>query len=46
MALYRLDFNDGVNIAIMERMGITEAYSNDEKHLGRVDFIRLVFERK
>lgn len=44
MALYRLDFNDGVNIAIMERLGITEAYSNDEKHLGRVDFIRVMFE--
>ena len=43
MASYRLDFNDAVNVAIMERLGITEVYSNDERHLGRVDSIRLVF---
>jgi predicted nucleic acid-binding protein len=41
---YRIDFNDGVNIAVMERNGVKEVYSNDERHLGRVDSLRLVFE--
>jgi len=44
LANYRVDFNDGVNLAVMERNGVTEAYSNDEEHLGGVDFLRLVFE--
>jgi len=44
MAVYRIDFNDGVNASVMERLGITEAYSNDEKHLGKVDFLQLIFE--
>lgn len=44
MVIYYIDFNDGVNAAIMGRLGITEAYSNDEKHLGKVDFLRLIFE--
>lgn len=44
MTTHRLDFNDAVNIAIMERLGINEAYTNDEKHLGRLGFIRTVFE--
>lgn len=44
MATGRMDFNDGVNLAIMMREGISEAYSNDSKHLGAVGFLRLIFE--
>ena len=44
MATHRLDFNDAVNVAIMERLGINDAYTNDEKHLGRLGFIRAIFE--
>jgi len=44
MAVYHVDFNDGVNAAIMGRLGITEVYSNDRKHLGEVDFLELIFE--
>jgi len=44
MAIYHMDFNDGVNVSIMERLNVKEVYSNDEKHLGMVDFIQLVFE--
>jgi predicted nucleic acid-binding protein len=44
MATHRLDFNDAINVAIMERLGINEAYTNDEKHLGRLGFIRAIFE--
>ena len=43
-AIYDMDFNDGVNVSIMERLNVKEVYSNDEKHLGKVDFIQLVFE--
>ena len=45
LALYHIDFNDGVNVAIMEKNGIHEVYSNDEKHLGRLDFLNLIFEK-
>jgi len=38
-----LDFNDGVNLALMMRLGVTEAYSNDQKHFGKVDFLKLIF---
>jgi len=41
---YQIDFNDGVNIAIMEREGIHEVYSNDKKHLGKIDHIKVVFK--
>ncbi|MGB9854743.1 MAG: hypothetical protein ACPLRY_08090 [Candidatus Bathyarchaeales archaeon] len=44
MLTYHLDFNDDVNLAIMERNSVREVYSNDKKHLGKVDFIKLVFE--
>ena len=44
MLIYQIDFNDGVNIAIMERNGVREVYSNDKKHLGKVDFINIVFK--
>ena len=44
MVVSRLDFNDGVNVALMMKLGISEVYSNDHKHLGRLDFLRLIFE--
>ncbi len=44
MATHHLDFNDAVNVAIMERLGATEVYTNDERHLGRLGFIRTIFE--
>ncbi|MEM3377961.1 MAG: type II toxin-antitoxin system VapC family toxin [Candidatus Bathyarchaeia archaeon] len=44
MLTCHLDFNDAVNVAIMERRGIREVYSNDKQHLGNVDFIKLIFE--
>ena len=42
MVVHNVDFNDGVNVAIMMRMGVSEAYSNDYKHLGRLDFLKLI----
>jgi len=44
MALFGLDFNDGVNLSVIAKLGINEVYSNDQKHLGKVDFLRLIFE--
>lgn len=44
MALFGLDFNDGVNLSVMTKLGISEVYSNDQRHLGKVDFLRLIFE--
>ena len=41
---YQIDFNDGANIAIMEREGIYEVYSNDKRHLGKIDHIKLIFK--
>ena len=43
MTTYKVDFNDGVNIALMNRVGISEVYSNDQKHLGKLDFLKLIF---
>jgi len=43
MRLYGIDFNDGVNAAVMAKMGVFEAYSNDSRHLGKVDFLKLLF---
>jgi predicted nucleic acid-binding protein len=39
-----VDFNDGVNLALMMRLGASEVYSNDQKHLGKLDFLRLIFD--
>jgi predicted nucleic acid-binding protein len=39
-----VDFNDGVNLAMMMRTGICEVYSNDQKHLGKIDYLTLVFK--
>jgi len=44
MAAYHVDFNDGLNVAIMERVGISEVYSNDKRHLGGIDSLQIVFE--
>ena len=44
MSLEQVDFNDGVNLALMMRLGILEIYSNDQKHLGKLDFLKLIFE--
>ncbi len=43
MAEHNVDFNDGVNIALMIRLGICEVYSNDQKHLGKLDFLKTIF---
>jgi len=44
MALHRLDFNDAVNVAIMGREGINEVYTNDQRHLGQIETLNVVFE--
>lgn len=43
MTTENLDFNDGVNLALMMRLSVTEVYSNDQKHFGKVDALKLVF---
>ena len=43
MSTEQVDFNDGVNLALMMRLGILEVYSNDQKHLGKLD-LKLIFE--
>ena len=43
MKTENLDFNDGVNLALMMRLGVSEIYSNDQKHFGNVDSLKLVF---
>jgi predicted nucleic acid-binding protein len=43
MAVEKLDFNDGVNLAIMMRLGINEVYSHDQRHLQKVDGLRVIF---
>jgi len=44
MATENIDFNDGVNLALMMRLGICEVYSNDQKHLGKLDYLKLIFK--
>ncbi|MGD0451445.1 MAG: type II toxin-antitoxin system VapC family toxin [Candidatus Bathyarchaeia archaeon] len=44
MATENIDFNDGVNLALMMRLGIYEVYSNDQKHLGKLDYLKLIFK--
>lgn len=44
MAQYGLDFNDAVNLAIIERSRVTKVYTNDRKHLGKIEHIETVFE--
>jgi predicted nucleic acid-binding protein len=43
MAAENIDFNDGVNLALMMRFGVSEVYSNDQKHLGKLEVLKLVF---
>ncbi|MBD3173161.1 PIN domain-containing protein [Candidatus Bathyarchaeota archaeon] len=44
MTQYGLDYNDAVNLAIAERLNIEKIYTNDKRHLGRVEHIEAVFE--
>jgi len=44
MVTFNVDFNDGVNIALMMRSGISEVYTNDKSHLGRLDFLKIIFD--
>jgi predicted nucleic acid-binding protein len=45
METYGIDFNDGVNVSMMTKADISEVYSNDDKkHLGKIDFLKLIFE--
>jgi predicted nucleic acid-binding protein len=44
MEFYGVDFNDGLNVAVLTRIGVSEVYSNDVKHLGKIDFLKLIFE--
>lgn len=44
MATENIDFNDGVNLALMIRLGVSEVYSNDQKHLGKLDYLKLIFQ--
>ena len=44
MSVEQVDFNDGVNLALMMRLGILEVYSNAQKHMGKLDFLKLIFE--
>jgi predicted nucleic acid-binding protein len=44
MEFYGVDFNDGLNVAVMTRIGVSEVYSNDVKHLGKMEFLKLIFE--
>ena len=43
MAAENIDFNDGANLALMMRLGVSEVYSNDQKHLGKLESLKLVF---
>lgn len=44
MATENIDFNDGVNLALMMRLGVSEVYSNDQKHMGKLEYLNLIFE--
>jgi len=44
MITYGIDFNDGVNVSVMSKVGINHVYSNDKKHLGKIKFLTLMFE--
>ena len=39
-----LEYNDAVNLAVMERCGCDRVYTNDRRHLGRVERLVTVFE--
>ncbi len=44
MGTEKIDFNDGVNLALMMRLGVSEVYSNDQKHMGKLEYLKLIFE--
>ena len=44
MATENIDFNDGVNLALMMRLGVSDVYSNDQKHMGKLEYLKLIFE--
>jgi predicted nucleic acid-binding protein len=44
MSTAKIDFNDGVNLALIMRTGVSEVYSNDHKHLDKLNFLKLIFE--
>ncbi len=43
MQIY-IDFNDELNVTIMERYDVYEVYLDDKRRLGEVDLIKLIFE--
>jgi predicted nucleic acid-binding protein len=44
MATENIDFNDGVNLALMMRLDVSEVYSNDQKYMGKLEYLKLIFE--
>lgn len=40
---YDLDFNDAINLTIMEKKGLNRIYGNDKKHLEKLEYIERVF---
>jgi len=44
MAQYGLDFNDAVNLAMMERCRVTKIYTNDKRRFGGLEHVEAVFE--
>lgn len=44
MTDYGIDYNDAVNLSIMTRLHISLCYTNDKKHLGKIDLIETRFE--
>jgi len=44
MAQYGLDFNDAVNLAMMERCRVTKIYTNDKRHFGGLEHVEAVWE--
>lgn len=44
MITYGIDFNDGVNVSVMSKIGTNRVYSNDRKHLGKIKFLELIFD--
>ena len=44
MAQYGLDFNDAVNLAMMERCRVTKIYTNDKRRFGGLEHVEAVWE--
>ena len=44
MTSYGIDYNDAVNVSVMTRLNIRTCYTNDKKHLGKIDLIKTKFE--